>query len=98
MPNRFEQVDETVDDAITLNLRKENGIDIGTVTCPSGISSGRLPNDMTSGKLPAKDAFRAAIAFANDVKAAVVVHDPDSIWQADWGELYRYEDDAGASG
>ncbi len=44
--------------------------------------------------MPPKEAFRAAIKFANDVKVAMVVVDPDGLWQAEWGTLYR-EDDPG---
>jgi hypothetical protein len=87
--NRFEQVDEKQDDAITLSLRKEGDGAVGTVTCPSALSGGKLPSDMTSGKVPAKDAFRAAIRMGNEMKAPVVVMDPDAVWQAEWGDLYR---------
>jgi len=39
--------------------------------------------------MPIKDAFRGAIQLANEIKAPVVVMDPDSLWQAEWGDLYR---------
>ena len=44
---------------------------------------------MVSDPLPAKDAFRAAIHLANEVKLAVVVVDPDALWQSEWGDLFR---------
>jgi hypothetical protein len=88
--NRFEQVDEPVDDAITLVLAKLEGQDAtGTVACPAAISAGKLPADMRSAPLPAKDAYRGAIALANQIKAAIVVVDPDGAWDAEWGALYR---------
>jgi len=78
--NRFEQVDEKQDDAITLSLWKVGDSMYGTVTVPKAVSEG---------KMPIKDAFRGAIQLANDIKAPVVVVDPDQLWQAEWGDLYR---------
>jgi hypothetical protein len=87
--NRFEQVDEKQDDAITLSLWKVGDSMYGTVTVPKGASGGKMPTDLTTDRMPIKDAFRGAIQLANDIKAPVVVMDPDSLWQAEWGELYR---------
>lgn len=87
--NRFEQVDEKQDDAITLSLWKVGDNMYGTVTVPKSLSEGKLPADLTTDKMPIKDAFRGAIQLANDIKAPVVVMDPDSLWQAEWGDLYR---------
>jgi hypothetical protein len=87
--NRFEQVDEKQDDAITLSLWKVGDNMYGTVTMPKSLSEGKLPSDLTTDKMPLKDAFRGAIQLANDIKAPVVVMDPDSLWQAEWGDLYR---------
>jgi hypothetical protein len=39
--------------------------------------------------LPAKDAFRSAVKLANELKAPLVVADPDNVWDAEWGTLYR---------
>jgi hypothetical protein len=89
MANRFELVDETQPDAITLCLMKDGEESVGTVTCPAAISGGRLADDMTSERMPAKDAFRSAIRLANEIKAAIVVQDASSLWQKEWGELYR---------
>ena len=41
--NRFEQVDEKQDDAITLSLWKVGDSMYGTVTIPSALSGGKLP-------------------------------------------------------
>ena len=87
--NRFEQVDERQDDAITLMLWKTDDNMYGTVTIPAALSGGKLSADMTTDKMPLKDAFRGAIRIGNEMKAAVVVVDPASLWQAEWGDLYR---------
>jgi hypothetical protein len=87
--NRFEQVDETQPDAITLRLSSGEDQAVGTVTCPAALTEGRFPADLTAGPGPAKDAFRHAVKLANEFKAAVVVVDPDALWEAEWGELYR---------
>ena len=90
--NRFEQVDEPQDDAITLSLSKKDGDSKGKIICPAAVSAGRLPTDMTSEERGSVEAFRAAIRLANEVKAPLVVMDPDHVWQADWGDLYRDSD------
>jgi hypothetical protein len=87
--NRFEQVDEVQDDAITLSLAKGDPDAVGTVTFPAAASGGRLENDSVSDQLPAVEAFRSAIRLANTAKVAIVVMDPDGLWQSEWGELYR---------
>jgi hypothetical protein len=90
--NRFEQVDEPQPDAVTLVLRKrdEDGAS-GTVTCPAGLTAGRIGTDLTTDDMPLKDAFRGAIRLANEIKAPIVVVDPDGLWQSEWGDLYRDE-------
>ena len=90
--NRFEQVDELQEDAITLKLSKQGEETVGNVNIPAAVSRGRLTNDTTSDSLPAKDAFRAAIGLANEIKVPVVVLDPDGLWEAEWGNLYRYSE------
>lgn len=87
--NRFEQVDEQQPDAITLSLFRQDDVDYGDISCPSAISGGRLPEDVTSDKKPVQEAFRSAIRLANEIKAPIVVRDPDGLWQAEWGDLYR---------
>ena len=91
--NRFEQVDEQQDDAITLSLRKQGDDAFGSVNIPATVANGRMASDSNSGDLAAKDAFRAAIRIANEMKAPLVVMDPDDLWQAEWGDLYRYSED-----
>jgi hypothetical protein len=95
--NRFEQVDEVQSDAITLGLTHRDGEPCGTVTCPAGLTGGQeaaalaaaLADVLATDRMPAKDAFRAAIRLANEIKAAIVVVDPDALWQPEWGDLYR---------
>lgn len=91
--NRFEQVDEPPDDAMTLTLARDGDKYWGVVTCPASATGGRLPKNFSSGELPLKEAFRAAIRFANDFKVPLVVLDPDGLWQAEWGDLYRDTDE-----
>jgi hypothetical protein len=87
--NRFEQVDEPQDDAITLALGKGDDGTFGTVNCPATLTGGRLKADVLSGKLAAVDAFRASIKLANEMRAPIVVLDPEGLWQEEWGTLYR---------
>lgn len=94
--NRFELVDEPVDDAMTLALKRDGEKMYGVITCPAVATGGRLPRDFVSDEMPLKDAIRVAVRMANDYKVALVVSDPDSLWNTDWGELSRYEDEPGA--
>jgi hypothetical protein len=87
--NRFEQVDEVQSDAITLGLSHRDGEPCGTVTWPAGLTGGQEADALATDRMPAKDAFRAAIRLANEIKAAIVVVDPDALWQPEWGDLYR---------
>lgn len=87
--NRFEQVDEAQTDAITLVLQRQDDADTGTVIFPASASGGRRSADHVSTPLPAKDAFRGAIKLANDMKVALVICDPHTVWNPEWGELYR---------
>ena len=87
--NRFEQVDEVQTDAITLGLWRRDDDPCGTVTLPARANGPSQTDAMISDPLPAKDAFRAAIHLANEVKLAVVVVDPDALWQSEWGDLFR---------
>jgi hypothetical protein len=90
--NRFEQVDERQDDAITLSLWKQDDATYGKVNIPAAVSNGRLASDSDSGNLAAMDAFRAAVHIANEMKAPIVVMDPDGLWQPEWGTLFRYSE------
>jgi hypothetical protein len=87
--NRFEQVDELQDDALNLSLAQTQEGQTGRVRVPVSAIEGKLPGGVDSGDIPARDAFRNAIKLANDLKLAIVVIDPDNIWQKEWGELYR---------
>jgi hypothetical protein len=87
--NRFEQVDELQEDAITLRLGKQEDGDFGAINCPAAISGGKLSEDVQSGNLPMQEAFRSAVKLANEMKAPIVVMDPDGLWNAEWGALYR---------
>jgi hypothetical protein len=89
--NRFEQVDEVQPDAITLTLRKNADAAVGAVHCPAALTGGRMTEDQTSPEMPATDAFRSTVKLANEIKAPVVVIDPDNAWQAEWGALYRVD-------
>ena len=87
--NRFEQVDERQEDAITLFLGRRGEETHGYITCPAAISGGRLAEDQVGPEIPPLDAFRSAVRLANELKAPIVVVDPDKLWQAEWGELFR---------
>jgi hypothetical protein len=86
--NRFEQVDEAQSDAITLELSQRDGEPCGTVTFPA-LEALQQAEIVVSDSMTPKDAFRAAIRVANEIKVAVVVIDPDALWQAEWGDLFR---------
>ena len=90
--NRFEQVHTPQPDAITLALLSRDGQRYGTVTCPTGVSGGRLQEDVTSGEIGDVDAFRSAIRLANEIQAPIVVLDPQGLWNPEWGDLYREVD------
>lgn len=90
--NRFEQVDEAPDDAITLTLGTDGDMRVGTVTCPAALSGGRYAEDMVSERLNEVEAYRSAIKLANEIKAPVVVVDPQNLWKEEWGDLYREAD------
>ncbi|MDR7040127.1 hypothetical protein J2X36_004908 [Methylobacterium sp. BE186] len=93
MANQFEQVDEPPQDALSLMLRRDGDRLSGQSFCPASASGGRLPKDFRSAEMPLKEAFRAAIKFANDFKVPMVVVDPDGLWQPEWGTLYRDDED-----
>jgi hypothetical protein len=87
--NRFEQVDEPPGDAMTLVLTRDGDRNFGVVNCPASATGGQLPKNFSSGELPPKEAFRAAIRLANELKVPLLVVDPDGLWQTEWGALYR---------
>ena len=59
--NRFEQVAERQEDAITLFLVKAEDGARGYVTCPAAISHGVLAEDKVTAEMTAQDAFRSAV-------------------------------------
>jgi hypothetical protein len=87
--NRFEQVAEPQPDAITLSLLRRDGETFGMVSCPATLSGNRLAEDVTSDELDAVEAYRSAIRLANEIKAPIVVMDPEGAWLSEWGDLYR---------
>ena len=91
--NRFEQVDEPAADAMTLTLNRAGDKNWGIVSCPAELTQGRLPKGFNSDELPLKDAISSAIRLANDFKLPLVVVDPHGLWEEDWGELYRWDDE-----
>ena len=90
--NRFEQVDEPPDDALTLVLKRDGETMYGVVLCPATAAPGHQPRDSASAEMPLKEAIRSAVRLANALKAPLVVVDPDGLGQAVWGTLYREED------
>lgn len=93
MANRFEQVDEVVGDAITIILQQRSDGQWAKVFCPRSAHDALL-EDRMSESLPPKDALAAAVKLANELKLAIVVIDPDAVWKREWGELYRWQDEA----
>lgn len=95
--NRFEQVDEPPSDAMTLSLNRDGDKHWGVVTCPARTTNGLLPKDFSSDEMPLKDAIRSAIRLANEMKVPLVVVDPEALWVAEWGTLYRDQMDVDAA-
>ncbi len=90
--NEFEKVDSIQPDALTLELLAKGGAQFGVVHCPAKATGGRLPKDYKSEAMPGKEAIKSAIKLANDMKAPIVVLDPQDLWPADWGTLFIAED------
>jgi len=90
--NRFEQVNELQPDAINLTLMQKSDGQVGIIHCPKTAAPDRLPADLTSQEIPARDAVIGAIQLANTRKLPIVVIDRDNIWKAEWGDLWRYEE------
>lgn len=93
MANRFEQVDEVVVDAITTALGQRADGQWAKVYCPRSAHAS-LNLDRISESVPPKDALSGAVRLASELKLAIVVADPDRPWKKEWGELYRWKDDA----
>ncbi len=95
MTNRFEQVDEVVQDAITIVFSQQADGQWAKVYCPRSADPS-FAADRISEPVPPKDALSGAVKLANKAKLAIVVVDPDGVWKKEWGELYRWEGDAEA--
>jgi hypothetical protein len=95
MTNRFEQVDEVVEDAITIVLTQRPDSQWAKVHCPRTADSSFTMDRITE-QVPPKDALSGAVRLANQLKLAIVVVDPDGVWKKEWGELYRWPNDAEA--
>jgi hypothetical protein len=93
--NRFEQVDELQADAINLTLSQKSDGQVGIIHCPKTAAPDQLPADLTSQEIPARDAVIGAIQLANSKELPIVVIDRDNIWKAEWGDLWRYEEQSG---
>jgi hypothetical protein len=95
MANRFEQVDEVVNDAISVILEQRSDGQWARIYCPASAGEGVKQNRMSARVAP-KDALSSAVKFANEMKLAIVVVDPDGVWKKEWGDLYRWngEDEA----
>jgi hypothetical protein len=92
--NRFEQVDELQPDAINLTLIQKSDGQVGIIHCPKSASPEQLPADLTSPEMPIRDAVSGAVQLANSKKLPIVVIDRDKIWNAKWGDLWRYEEES----
>ena len=92
-PNRFEQVDELVGDAITVVLEQRSDGQWAKVFCPRSAHAS-LREDRMSDAMAPKEALSGAVKLANQLKLAIVVLDPEGLWKGEWGELYRSREDA----
>ena len=92
MANRFEQVDEVANDAVSVILEQRNDGQWARIFCPASAGEGPKQSRMSARAAP-KDALSSAVKFANEMKLAIVVVDPDNVWKKEWGELYRWSGD-----
>ena len=92
MANRFERVDEVANDAISVILEQRSDGQWARIFCPASADVGVQQNRMSARVAP-KDALSSAVKFANEMKLAIVVVDPDNVWKKEWGELYRWSGD-----
>jgi hypothetical protein len=92
--NRFEQVDDVQPDALNLMIAQKSDGQIGVIHVPRTAKPGELPVDLTTEEMPVQDAVIGAIQLANSKKLPIVVIDRDNIWKSEWGDLWRYEDEA----
>ena len=96
--NRFEQVDDVQPDAINLMIAQKSDGQIGVIHVPRSASPDQLPVDLTTEEMPVRDSVIGAIQLANAKKLPIVVIDRDNIWKSEWGDLWRYEEEAEEDG
>lgn len=95
MVNRFEQVDAPVDDCINVVLAPGAEGAVANILCAKSAHPS-LSEDYASESLSPTDALSNAVRFANKLQIPVAIVDSDGLWNKEWGELYRAEDeDAG---
>lgn len=88
MPNRFEQVDEPVPDAINVILQQRSDGQWARIYIPKSASP-TMMSDRASESAAPTDTLSAAVKYANELSLAIVVVDPDNVWKKEWGDLYR---------
>jgi hypothetical protein len=97
--NRFEIVPDIQPDAISYIIEQSAAGPRARVFCPaSALPEEAGAQDRESETMTPEAALSAAIKLANELKLAIVVIDKDGIWNKDWGDLYRWEDEAEAGG
>ena len=89
--NEFERVEEAPDDALTLLIGMSGDKLVGAVNCPATAAPGKLPKDYASGQMSGREALQSAVKLANELKAPIVVMDPQNVWPEEWGVLYVTE-------
>ena len=88
MPMCLEPIDEVRKTAYTIELfNDEDGKPRGRVLAPTH-GSARQPQRISSNFSPAQ-AIEIAIRLARQVRAEVIVWDPEGLWPADSGKLFR---------
>ena len=68
MANRFEQVDEVANDAISVILEQRGDGQWARIYCPASAGDGVKQNRMSARAAP-KDALSSAVKFANEHEA-----------------------------
>jgi hypothetical protein len=65
----------------------------GLIQYPKSAAPEPFATDLTSEEIPVRDAVVGAIKLANMRKLPIVVIDRDSIWNKEWGDLWRFEEE-----
>jgi hypothetical protein len=93
MTARYERVDRPRDRCVAVTFWRHAGAPFGSITGPNVSILGseyRVPSPLRRPS-PASQAFTTAEEFARDLAMPLVVIDPEGIWNASWGDLYRAE-------